>query len=479
MSYSGRAYTSSVNPQVASRAAEAVSTGVFEIVAGVAIGLATLTVGVVKAIDSAQKTLRVAGLGENLSSVESRLNTSMDKLNNALASVSSECNANYEQSMRDINAMISREPDMTIFNEKCAQAQEILRRELAEKRAKIQNEYISEINKEIASGQMILKQTREEITASINRISEDMEKQTMAKPYAEKAIAEAEMKIEGFKNRFANSTAANQMLNELTTTLNKAKDSFASGFYTLSLEEAYIVNDAAVLRVKDMLEREIRQKQAYADAKALQLNCRNIMDKFSMAKCENKFVAKNGTVEDFSRFYRGEFEKYETELSNISAELEADYRDISEERLSDIYARLGEWKTGFIKSAGLAHERMENLVFRYDSIQAVVKEFCNAGYELDDLDDSNPLDQMTVFFRNEDGKKLDVKFSAVLDKEHIGMVVDIDDHADYEGTDEEIENQRVGVRNDICRTLNEQSNGTVEYKQVCTNPGVTIRHENN
>ncbi len=478
MSYTGRAYSSNVNPQVAGKAAQTVSTGIFEVVAGVAVGLAALTVGVIKAVNSAQKTLRVAGLGHSLSSVEMKINTSMENLDNALVRASLDCSAKYEKVIGELNEMISREPDMSKYSEKCEQAQEILRRELAEKRAKIQNEYLGRINREIASGQVILTQTREEITKSINRISDDMEKQTLAKPYAEQAIAEAEMKIEGFRSRFGNCTAANQMLNELTNTLNKAKGNLASGCFTLALEEAYIVNDAALIRVKDMLEIEIRQKQAYADTKALQMNCKNILEKFSTARCENEFVAENGIIEDFSRFFRGDYEKYEAELSKLGAELEADYRDISEERLSDIYAQLCEWKNGFIKNAGLAHERLENLSLRYNSIRAVVNDFCEAGYELDGLDELNPLDQMTVVFKNRDGKKLDVKFTAVLEKEHIGMVVDINDHTDYEGTDEEIENKRVGVRDEICKTLNEHSNGMVEYKQICVNPGVTMRNDN-
>lgn len=471
MSYTGRVSAPSVSPEVADAAVGAVAA----VAAGVIIGVAAITTGVVKAIDSAQKSVRVAGLGRNLSNTEANLNSSMDSLRSELNSLMAESGAKYDLMAKEIDGLLAKKPDITAFSNKCRDSQRIISKEIAQKRAQIQEKYINSINSEISKAQVICRQTKDEINASISRISNDMEKQSAAKDYAEKMIAEVELKIEGFRSRFDNSATANAKLNELVNSLEKAKADLSAGNYQLALEEACIVNDAALIRVKDMLELEIRQKQAYADAEALRISCSDMLEKLSTAKCDNEYVTETGIVEDFSRFYRGDYEILSSQLDVIQNELSADYRDISEERLMEIYTELEELRIRLIESAALAHERLENLVLRYDAIEMTVEDFTASGYRFEDIDDSNELDHMTLYFVNENQKRLDVKFSAVLKNGHICMEVDIDDHADYSGTENEVEEKRAGVRSKICDTLNRQSGGKIKYKHVCSNPGVTKR----
>ncbi len=471
MSYTGRVSAPAVNPQMVENAVDSVAT----ITIGTIMGIVAITTGVVKLINSAQKTIRVFGVGNSLSSVEMKLNSSMDSLRNEMDRLTSDNNARYELAVRDMNNMLNEAPDITSFCQSLKTSHENLQRELAEGRNAIQEKYINEINRELSIGQTILRQTKADIDSSISRITSDMEKQDAAKPYAEKIIAEVELKIDGFRQSFNDSITANNKINELINILEKAKAYYSAGNYTMALEEAYIANDAIFLRLKDMLELEIRQKHIYADAKALHAVCKELLDKSAKATCDNEFITESGTVEDFSRFFRGDYEKFEAQLSKIENELSADFRDISEARIIEIQAELAEWQLGFVRSAVLAHERMENLAFRYDAIQMMVKDFAEAGYTFEAVDDTNELDQMIIYLKNSDGKRLDVKYSAVLKNGHVDMVVDIDDHADYEGSDNEIEEKRSGVRNKICQTLNKQTNGRMAYRQVCSNPGVTKR----
>ncbi len=475
MSYTGEILTGAVTLAGYALAAAATLAGT------VLVGTAKLTVAAGKAVNEGIKSAKAVSLGRSLEASERNISSLDSELNANMEAARNECYRQYEEEIKKIEQLFSKKPETTSFSEACLKARQNLNEQLASEEKRINSKYIPLIRTELEKARIQAKQTRTEVESSLAKITSEQQKAEKAKVYAESMLAEVNEMLTDLRSRYSGSKKAEKMLETLESSYKRVEEFIAAEMYETALAEVYSLRDTIVLRVGEMLENELNVKGKYINAKALFDACTELLNRYKRFsfRTDKTFNGEIYTeeIENFSVFYRGDYEVWGDRLNSIGRRLDADYTDIAEHQLIDVTEELSQWQSGFISSTIIASERLDNLYLRAETMKMLYSEYSNNGFELNGVDEENELDYISMdLFNPETEENVQLKFVAEKEGGHIAMNILVEDHTEYSGDEAQVEKKRVERRENISKSLAGSAMGNgISLRQRCTNPGVKLR----
>lgn len=454
--------------------------GGVKLVSGVAKGAATAALAVGNAVNSAVQTARVNSINNDLNYIMRDADKLNDEINEKMELARTECFNEYGDTIEKLAVQCSETPDMTAFLSNCQNALNSLNENMSAKRSAIENEYIENIRREITikSGEMKMNRTKTE--ESIKRIADDMEKRRESMHMAQESLERAKQILDSVTARYENSPSVQKAMNYCNSMLDKAYESFESEQYESALIGANSVMDTVSLRVIELAENEIKCSQRYIDVMTLIENTSELMEKFRTAeyKVKKKGEEKTVTVDDFTVYYRGAYEKCADKISEIKKRMPLkDFRSYYPEELEDLFLQISDIQSEFLAETSLATERLDIERQRKKVAKHIIKEYVERGYETIPLTDEekavSSLDSMILKFRNTDSdEKTSLKLNSVQQDGHIVMSIDVEDYTEYNGSLYDIESQREAEREKTCNIIRKKTGKNFMVKQRCKNPGV-------
>lgn len=459
-------------------------------VALTAAGTAKIAKSVGSAVNEAAQTVRIGSIKGQLSEMTKAASEFDDELSVEMEAASQDSYRRYEETVVRLEEEFRKEPDTAAFMDACREARSELDAELTQKRRQIQDEYVSRMNEEMRKQSAIMNALRRETEESVSRISDDLARKEKARELAAEALAQAYAMIEEMKSSYGELRMCRETEKACRDIYERAMTHMEEGLFQAALTEAYSVKDTIVLRVSGMMEAQSRNRQAYIDTRALletiivQMEQMRQLDKahgneftFDQTRSGEPMLI---AVEDFSQYYRGAYQKLEERVQQISQRLcSEDFRDMSQEDISDAARELSELQNTFLRETSTAYERLNNELVRKETAKLLYARYKKKGYQPIPLSDEDmkvsAMDAIILRLEHKDtGERVYLNIKAVPDSEgHITMNVDIEDHSIYTGNDDEVEKARAKEREENCEAIRRSNAGKgLQLRHRCTNPGV-------
>lgn len=435
------------------------------------VGTVKLTANAINAVNDAIKEKRFAdaqaGLGEAVANI-STIGTHLDE---QMSIAEQRCREQFREAVERANRRVNEKPDISAYVASCEAALDKFDTEIERERKKIAENYIEKLDREIRKSRAEISEAKRQLDASIDRIKSEEDKRNAAKNAAESMRDELRTIIEDLERRSEGSKTAERIVTELKASFKTADEHIAQALYQSALAEVYSLRDTVFIRIEDMIKKDTLLKYSYAQAKGAAERCREQL-KANTSVTYTRADNTTETANDFSRYFRGDYESMERKLTEIEALLAADYRDLSEEMLTDINRKLSAWSIRFMSASMTALERLDNYWQRRDTAMLIDARYVNNGYTRIRADVSQELDIIIFTYQNNDtGEQIEFRYKAVDDGAgHIQMVIETTDHTSYSGGLDEQEQCRNAMRNEIADNIRQRTGQKV--KQRCTNYGV-------
>ncbi len=435
-------------------------------------------------VHSAVQTAVVNHLSGQVKTLTSEAFSLNDDLATNMDMATRQCYADYERTLEALEEDCRKEPDMTAFLNGCQQAHQKLLSDIREKREELETTTIGGIHRQIQTAQAEMNQQRRETEESIQRIADDMERKRQTQEFTLAQIAEASAMINDFRNTYSNCEIGRQMVSVCEETLEKAKRLLDEGLFEAAMTTAYAAKDTLLLKVSDILEAECKNRQLYSDCKANLETLKKLLQQHASVSYPFN-ETKNGKtivkeIEDFSFYYRGEWEQIQQQIESCERQLSGkDFRDYIPENLQDLLTQLSEIQNHFLHETSIAYERLHCELLRKETGKLLFRRYQSLGYEILPLTEEEKkisvLDSLIMNLRHtETGEEISLRLNASSDMDgHVSMNIQMEDHTEYEGNDEEIEEARVQARTENCEVIQNSNIGkNLRLKQRCSNPDV-------
>ena len=478
MSYSGEIVGAAVVVPVA--------IGVLAVGAAVkTVGLAAKAVGAVgSAVNTAVQTARFNSVKGQLSEVTQGADALDSELDQKMGEAVSECYAQYENAVAGLSEQFSQNADTAGFVESCRKARQELEVNLRNTRRELEDNYISRINSEMLTRSAEMNTARRETEESLQHISDDMQRRDKARELAETALSEAETMISEMTVRYGSSQKCQSAAAACQELCSKSRAHMEEGLCEAALAEAFSAKSSLMTRVNDMMQSEIRSKQAFVDASAAVQAVQKLLD-------DHKSVSYNfertrsgepevKEVADFTAYYRGSYEECRERIAALQNRLsDRDFRDFIPEELEDIAREAGSVQDTFVLETQTAYERLDCELMRRETAKLLAAKYIKLGYRPLPLTDEDkavsPMDSIIIRLgKPETDERLYLRLNAVTDAGgSVTMNIEMEDHTEYEGSYDQIEQSRAKERQENCDLISNSNVGKkLQLRHRCKNPGV-------
>ena len=436
-----------------------------------------------RAVHSAVQTAVVHKMQSNLGHLTENASRLNDRLAEEMEEAVSQCYADYERIVQKLEEDYAKNPDTSSFLQDCRFAQKRLYEEIQDRRTTLETTAIAGIRQAIQNGQAENERQRRTAELSIQRISDEEERRRKAGDMAVTAISETLAMAQDFRAVYGKSQLGCSASDACEASLQEARHLLEAGLPEASMISAYSARDALLLRVSEIMEAECRNRQLYADCRALVYGIHERMNQYKSISYTFR-ETRNGSprqrdVPDFGIYYRGAWETVTETLHDCEVQLSKEFHDYAPEQLQELLDRLSGLQNQFMQETELAYERLHNQLLREETGKLLFQRYRNLGYRPVPLTEEDmaisPLDALVLRLEKEDtSEKLYLRLNAVPDADgHIAMHIQMEDHTCYDGTDAEIEQAREEERLANCKAIENSSIGKqLRLKQRCSNPGV-------
>lgn len=436
------------------------------------------------AVNNAVQTARFNSVKGKLSEVTQGADALDEELSDKMSQAVSECYSQYEKAVSDLSEQFSQQADTTQFVESCRKARQDLEVSLRNTRRELEDNYISRINTEMHTRSAEMNAQRRSIEESIQRMSDDMQRKDKARELAEAAMVEAETMISEMTIRYSGSQKCQSAAAACEELCNKSKAHLEAGLCEAALAEAFSAKASLMTRVNDMMQSEIRSKQAFVDASAAVQAVQKLLD-------DHKSVSYNfertrsgepevKEVADFTAYYRGSYEECRDKIAALQSRLSGrDFRDFIPEELEDIAREAGNIQDTFVLETQTAYERLDCELMRRETAKLLAAKYIKLGYRPLPLTDEDkavsPIDSIIIRLGKSDtDERLYLRLNAVTDAGgRVTMNIEMEDHTEYEGSYDQIEQSRAKERQENCDLISNSNVGKkLQLRHRCKNPGV-------
>ncbi len=464
-------------------AGAAVVAGAALVTAAVVKGAATAVSAAGKAVNTAINTAKLSSMNRDLKNITGEVDCLDEAMQAEMNAARDECYNEYSRTVDEVAEKCSESADMDAFLNESSVALQNLNNEIREKRSEIEKKYIREIRNEIRKQSSLMKSDRTLTEQSIQRMADDMEKRKLASQSAKDTLSRADEMINAVAERYGDTKITRNAVEICRSYYDRAISEFELGNYEAALISAHSAMDAITLRVEELAVNEVQCSQRYIDIMGILNNTSELMEKFRTTEytISKRTGDKVVTVDNFTEYYRGAYKESASKLEDVKRIIsDGDFRNHSPEELEDLFTRVTEIQSEFIRETTLANERLDIERKRKATAKHLMKEYLEQGYEMVSLTDEeravSSMDSTILKFRNpETDETVRLRLNSVDQGGHIAMTVDIEDHTDYGGNSDEVERQREELRKHTCGVIEKKTGGRMRVKQMCKNPGARLK----